>query len=107
MKRILDYDPYTRTTTWHDYDHATGKTYIGETQDVRPFLEVSQKLANNSDYKRGGIKNDWMHFATVPNAIILKLLQDYNLDIYNKDDMPKIEKVLQRDFKKCMTVNRI
>ncbi len=107
-KRLLDYDPLTGVKTFHEYDHSSKKTYITQEQDVQKILERNKALANNSDYKRQGIKDDWYHFATVPNTVIVEWRTKYNLDISNKEDLPKIEKLLQSsDYSYLRTVNRI
>lgn len=105
--RILDYDPLTKTKTIHHYDSNTDKTHIETVQDVSSYLERCKRLANDTGYKRQGIKDDWYHFASVPNTVLVDLKAKYNLDWTNKDDLPKIEKVIQRDYKALLTVNRI
>lgn len=105
-KRLLDYDPLTKTTTWFEGDGKDGFKICQE-QDVQAILDRNQRLANDSEYKRRGIKEDWYHYATVPNTVLHEILMKYNLDWNNKDDLPKIEKVLQQDYKKLLTVNRI
>jgi hypothetical protein len=107
MKRLLSHDPVTRTTTYHHYDPSTNQTLIETVQDVKPILERNKRLANNTDYKKSGIKKDWYHFATVPNVILMELKTKYHLDFNRKEDLPKIEKVLQRDYKRLLTVDRI
>ena len=106
-KRILGYDPLTKTTTNHYYDNSTGKTYVEEVQDVSAHLERARRLANDPSYKRKGIKEDWYHFATVPNSVLVELKTKYGLDWTKKDDLKKIEQVLQRDYKKLLTVDKI
>lgn len=106
-KRLLDYDPLTRTSTYHHYDKGTDTTHIETIQDVQPFLDKAKRLSGDSSYKRNGIKSDWYHFATVPNMVIMELKSKYNLDINNKDDLSKIEKVLKTDYKKLLTVDRV
>ena len=108
MKRLIDYDPYTKTKTYHDYDHSSGKTVIETSQDVSQFLKRNKALQNEASYRQSGFKNDYMHFATVPNAVIMEWKEKYNLDVFNDEDMPKIEKLLQsNEYKYLRTVDRI
>jgi len=109
MKRLLDYDPFTGIRTFHEYDHSVRKFYIHEEQDVSKILDRNKELANNSSYKQSGIKQDHYHFATIPNVVVLQLKNDHNLDIFDRDDLVKIEKLLNFDpsFKYLKTVNRI
>ena len=106
-KRLLDYDPISRTSTYHEYDHGTKKTIITESQDVSAILKQAQAYANDPSYKARGIKEDHYHFARVPNSVLVELMQKYNLDWRRKEDMPAIERVLSRDYKKLLTVDRI
>lgn len=108
-KRLVDYDPWTKTATYHDYDHGTGKTYIQQIQDCESIIERNKRLQNN-DVQRGkyAVKDDWYHFASIPNQVIMEFKTKYNLDVFNEDDLPKIEKLLQsREYMYLRTVNRI
>jgi len=105
-KRLVDYDPLTKTATYHDYDHGTGKTFIQQVQDCKHILERNKRKQNDSIH--AGRKDDWYHFASVPNQVIMEWKSKYNLDIFNEDDLPKIEKLLQsREYMYLRTVNRI
>lgn len=107
-KRILDYDPLTSTTTYHDYDHDTKQTIIIEVQDVEKYLERNKKLANDTQYKKDGIKHDWYHFASVPNGVMVEIMQKYNVDWRNDDDLPKIERILSsNEYRYLRTVDKI
>lgn len=107
-KRLIDYDPISRTSTYHDYDHETKKTIITETQDVTDYLERNKALAGESEYKRKGIKSDWYHYATVPNTVLVEIMRKHNIDINNKDDLPKFELVLSsNEYRYLRTVDRI
>lgn len=105
-KRLLEYDPLTQTSTYFEAD-GSGKFLISQQQDVQAILKYTKRLANDSSYKRQGIKSDWYHFATVPNTVLHEILVKYNLDWNNKDDLPKIEKIIQRDYKALLTVDKI
>tara|TARA_Y100000004_G_C8800680_1_gene363259 strand:+ start:426 stop:752 length:327 start_codon:yes stop_codon:yes gene_type:complete len=108
MKRLLDYDPLTRTETWHCYDHQTKRTEIKTVQDVERYIQRNKRLANDSDYKAQGIKNDWFHIGTVPNGVILEWKQKHNVDVFNPEDHNKIEKLLSSpEYKYLRTCNRI
>ena len=107
MKRLLDYDPATGIKTFHDYDHATGTTYIEQSQDVSKLLDYTKAKANDTSYKQQGIKQDWYHFARVPALVLHDILVNHGLDWSKSEDLPKIEQLLQRDYKKLLTVNRI
>lgn len=84
-KRILDYEPLTGVTTTFDYDPLTDTTIIGTFQDVGPLLERNKLLQLDTDYSKRGIKKDWWHYASIPNVIIEKWLNEDGINVYNKD----------------------
>lgn len=106
MKKILDYDPLTKTQTWYESD-PSGKVVISTHQDDRHIVEWTKKMQRDSSYKQQGIKNDWYHCARVPNGVLMKIMEDYGYSPFNNDDVDKILQVVQRDYKHCLTVNRI
>jgi hypothetical protein len=99
-RRLIDHNAFTGISTWHHYDHSTGKTHIESTQDVSRIIERNKRLQNDSSYADRGRKNDMMHLATIPNNVIVKLKNEHGVDCFNKDDLPKLEKLLQsNEFK--------
>lgn len=105
-KKLLEYDPLTKTHTWFE-GNGDGSFKICQQQDVEAILKTTKRLANDSSYKQQGIKKDWYHFATVPTTVLHKILVKHNLRWDNKDDLPKIEKILARDYKALLTVDKI
>ena len=100
-KRLVNYCPYTQTSTWHYYDHSTDTTYVEEVQDCQNIIDKNgiafcERFLLQADATRGK-KSDHFHFATIPNSVIAKFKKDLNLDIFNRDDMKKIERLIQRD----------
>ena len=109
MKRLLDYDPLTKTQTWHLYDHQTKTTQIKTVQDVEDVLERNKRLANDQEYKRKGIKNDWFHIGTIPNTVLMQWKKTHNIDLINptKEDLKKAEKLLNDpDYRYLRTCNK-
>lgn len=106
-KRLIEIDPWTATKTYHDYDHSTNTTYITQEQDVELTLKQTRQMRNNPSYQPRGRKEEHYHFARVPNSVLVELMQKYNLDWSRKEDMPRIEKVLERDYKYLLTVDKI
>ena len=107
-KRLLSVDPLSGLKTFHEYDHKSKTTYITESQDVSKILKHNRNLRNNAEYKSGGIKNDYYHFATIPMIMVMKFKNEHNLDVFNKDDLPAIERLLQgSEYMKLRTVDKI
>ena len=94
MKRVIDYEPMTGITTTFEYDHASGTFTVGSIQDVGPLLERNKTLQLDTDYSKKGIKKDWWHYASIPNVIIEKWLNEDGINVYNKDHTKAVYKKL-------------
>lgn len=94
MKRILDHNPLTGVTQYHEYDPLTKRTTIETVQDVAPFLERNRVLRNDDSYSQKGIKNEWWHAATIPVVVQYKWLKDFGVDIFNNDHAQKVSQLL-------------
>lgn len=107
-KRLVDHDVMSGETTFHHYDHDTKTTHIEVYQDVEKVIERNKALQNTEEYKRRGIKQDMMHFATVPNTILMKIMKEHNISPFKQEDMPKWERILSSsDYKYLRTVDKI
>lgn len=93
-KRLLSYDPVTGLETWHSHDSLTDETTISYTADSTPILEKNKRMANNADYGKSGIKEEFWHYATIPVAVQMDWLINKGVDIYNKDHNKKVSALL-------------
>ena len=93
-KRLLSHDPVTGLLTWHSYDSLTDETIISYTADSTPILEANKRKANDPEYSRDGIKDEFWHYATIPVEVQMDWLINHGVDIYRKEDGPKISKLL-------------
>lgn len=89
-KRLLDHDPLTGITTYHNYDHDSKITTIERVQDVQPILDRNKALANDSSYKQQGMKDSFLHAAHIPMIIIEKWLLEEGIDVFNAEHYPKV-----------------
>ena len=94
MKRILDHDPLSGVTQYHEYDPLTKMTTIETVQDVEPFLERNKQMRNDTEYSKNGIKQEWWHAASIPVVVQYKWLKDYGIDIHNADHAQKVNQML-------------
>ena len=107
-KKLLSYDPLSKTAEWHHYDHSSKKTFIKTVQDCEGIIEANKRKQNSHNTSRFSKKNDYYHFASVPNTVLVEWKKKYNIDWNNKDDLPKIEKLLQsNEYRYLRTVDRI
>ena len=93
-KRLLNYDALTGLFTWHSYDALTDETIISYTADSTPILDVNKKLANDSEYSKDGIKDEFWHYATIPVEVQMDWLINLGVDIYRKEDAKKVSNLL-------------
>ena len=95
MKKQLDLHNGV-TETFH-HDPITQVSTIETTQDVEPYLEIA-KACRNSDYSKDGIKAGWWHLAYLPDVIVLKLLNEDGVNIYDPNDMKKLGELINTKY---------
>jgi hypothetical protein len=93
-RRLLDYDAESGVQTWHSYDQATEVTTIETVQDVEPWIEAAKELQKDDDYKRRGMKNEWLHVACIPIGVQYKWLKEHGVDVYKREHLPKVKRLL-------------
>ena len=77
MKKILDYDPATKTTQWFHYDEATDQYGLETVQDVGAIVEANKGQFNQVD-ERANWKGDQHHIASIPLSIYHELAKISN-----------------------------
>lgn len=97
MKQLLDYDALTGVTEWFEYDHITDKFTITREQDVSKFLDEVKRRRNDTDYSKKGIKEDWWHYASIPNVVIMELKKK-GIDVFNKHQIKEVLKAINTDY---------
>lgn len=101
-KRILSQDGGVRTNVIVE----NGNAHIETVQDCKPIIERNKRLQR--EYRERPQKGDYKHIATIPNVVLMKFKKEYGLDIFKKDDLPKIEKLLHsNEFKYLRVVDKI
>lgn len=108
LKRILDYDPFTGITTTFDYIPETDTTVLYREQDVSAILDANKRIQNDTEISKNGIKNSWWHYAQIPNIVIEKWLNEYGVDLYNKDHQKAVFKLLnQPEYRYLKTTTKM
>jgi hypothetical protein len=103
ITRSLGKDELTGLETIHHYDEVTGETHIEYRQDIEPLLNLN-KARHNSDYQKKGIKNEWMHAASIPEIVQIQWMQKYGIkDVYSEEYWPKIKQLLNTEYKYLKT----
>ena len=101
MKTLFtEHDPYTGFIT----EYATDGKVLQERVTVdrtasRAVIDHTSALANDTDYSKAGIKNDWWHVATIPAEVQLEwLTQGY--DIMKMSTAEIVAKLRHPDYAK-------
>jgi len=61
----------------------TDETRIIHIGDSEPYLEQNKRQANDEDYTKKGIKNEWWKYASIPPAVQVQWLIEKGVDVYN------------------------
>lgn len=96
-RRILDYDPVTRMTTYGS--HEDGKMIVYYEQDVEAELEACKYL-ERTDSRKQRQSQAGEHYAHIPDSIIIKWMGE-GFNIYSPEvTMAEIFKRVDRDIPK-------
>ena len=102
MRRLLDHDPWTGISTWHEHDHVTHITTLHTTYDHAPVdavLDYNSRMANhNSGWDKA---HEFRRVGTIPVAVMHEWLVKYGIDVLNPAHWPAVKKRLNSsDFRK-------
>lgn len=95
MRRLVDHDPITGITTWHEYDSATKKTHIHTTfadAQIDAVLDDNHRMYNHND--GWSASKEWRRVGSIPMALIHHWLVKDGIDVFNKDHWPAVRKRL-------------
>lgn len=108
MKRILDFDPVSGITQYTEYHADTDTLVLASEQDCTALLDRNKALANDSDRTRKGIKEDWWHYATIPNVIIEKWLIEDGISVFKKEHAKRVfQKLNSPEYKYLKTTDKV
>lgn len=97
MPILFDVDPLTGVKEYFDYDPIKDEVHISYQQDVTGFLDHMQKLRNDPEYSKKGIKEDWWHYASIPEVVQIHLLnKGFKLD--GKDNLKDLMKEINSNY---------
>ena len=95
MSKLLDFNPFNGIETIFHWDNQKEQFQLEyKHRDVEPQLDASKALANDSDYTAKGMKRGWLHYAHIPDIVILKWKYEKGVDIYNPNHQKKIYQLL-------------
>ncbi len=108
-RRLLDHDPITGVTTWFDYDNDNDTMFLTTEQSaeqVNSVLDSTAAMRADGGYSKRGIKQDWWHYARIPNAVIMEMKLKHGVDMMApKPDWKSIMKLINREYPALKTTN--
>lgn len=108
-KRVLDYDPIFGTR-YFDYDHDAKKIHVGDFQNVEPVFRNNERLKNDEERTKAGIKKGWFHVADIPYVLIPIIEKKYGLKpggfLTLKDEKTFLKILNDSDFSKIKTTTK-
>ena len=91
-REFVDHDPLTGISLYHEYDEATETTILHyEQPNLDEHLRFNKETANNGTYKAD---KDFWHVAHFPDIVIMKWKTEYGIDVFSKEDWPKVRQLL-------------
>jgi hypothetical protein len=88
-KRVLDYDPISRITTYFEYHHPTDETIISREQDVSLILDANKALQNDESVWKRGVKDSWAPYASIPAIVLERWMTEHGVDAFKKENWAK------------------
>ena len=107
-RRLIAVDELTGLKTFHEHDSLTDETRIIHIAEATPVLEHNKALANDMEYTKKGMKNEFVKYASIPVGVQVDWLINKGVDVYNKDHGKKVwELVNQPEYRylKCTTMH--
>ena len=99
-ERLLDYDPINGIKT---YFSNTGDDFHFryDFDSVTPEIEASKELAKTDDHWDDGMKKDMVHYAHIPNSVLIR----WHVDGVNINDARELIRMSNRPewrYLKCV-----
>ena len=81
------------------HDTAEEKVHIEVVQDVGPALERAKAMRNDTELKKRGIRQGWMHAALLPDGIVHRWMNEKRIprEYLSKEGQEAIMKILRTD----------
>lgn len=106
-REFFDYDPLTGVTELIEFEDGPGgqlKAHVTSVQDVRPLLDRNKAWAN-SGAKDAGIKSGMWHYASIPPAVELELLNK-GINIHNREHHKRMFAELNSNYPYLKTTHK-
>ncbi len=106
ISKFLDFDPFSGITQIHHYDPETDETHIeNQYPDLSATMDACAELRNRPEYTRDGMKQEWLHLAHIPIALIDQLLHDRHINVFDPNDTKKVLSLLNDEYSRFKTTD--
>ena len=102
-KLVLDHNPLSGETIYFSFNDHDDQVVITHEQDVTSYLRDAHYMATDAQHTRDGISHDMWHYAHVPNNIIIEMKQKHGVDFFDRNDAPKVFKLLNDEYRQFKT----
>lgn len=94
--RLLDLNPLTgEAVLFADHNDGTFElVHVQSNESVQSILDVNKRRANMTARSRRQRKENWWHYATIPNVILLRWNKEINGNILAKENAAELFKRL-------------
>lgn len=106
MPAFIDKHPYSGMEHWVD-QNEDDETRHYQFQDVQPVLDYAKEMRAQRAGEQHMKDFDMLHFATIPEVVIVKLLHEYGVNVFDRNDYPKLFKLLNGEFAYLKTTDMI
>jgi len=72
QERLFEVDPLTGIKTFISFGDKGEWQFRYEFPDIQNEIDISKSLQNDPDHWKKGVKNDVVHYAHIPDPILLK-----------------------------------
>ena len=106
MAIFLEKDPLTGVESYlADNDSEEKGIRIHYQQDIEPLLNYTKAIRNDG-LADSGIKRDLWHYAMITPIVIMKLKNEYGVDIFNRNHYKRLFQLLNTEFKYLKTTDK-
>lgn len=105
MSIYFDHDPLTGTVQTYDYDPMTDSHMITTHQQVSGLLDSLQNRRNDPDYWKKALKEEWVHFASIPTVVEMELKKK-GLSLYDKNATKRIMQEIEQNYPYLKAVDK-
>jgi hypothetical protein len=86
-------------------DESNGNIHITTEQDLTAFFErMKQMRRDSSERWSKGVREDWLHYASIPAVVIMEL-KNKGIDVFNPEDEKKVLREINVHYPYLKTVD--